>query len=201
MFKTLTLFLFSLLLPVVANASIIDLGKITRDTSTGLDWLDLTETLGGTVLESDKYIGEGAEYENWRLSTIEEVQLLFKNFGLVKGTYGGLPVPGIQYPKFIDAVTMIGNIGNSSQNYDYAFFGFTGSMNDVGDYKTAGMFHLIGKDYVVAQFEGAAAPKNYINPSRGLFLVRESPSQVPVPASIWLFSSALIGLFSLKRKS
>jgi len=30
----------------VANAAIIDLGNVTRDTGTGLDWLDLTETRG-----------------------------------------------------------------------------------------------------------------------------------------------------------
>jgi hypothetical protein len=57
---------------VAASAELVDLGTITRDTDTGLDWLDLTETVGFSTNEllNDAL---GLMSAGWRHATADEV--------------------------------------------------------------------------------------------------------------------------------
>ncbi len=46
-----------------ANAAIIDLGNITRDTGTGLDWLNVTESRNLSYNQVTAQMGIGGAYE------------------------------------------------------------------------------------------------------------------------------------------
>ena len=83
--KILTL--VGLTLSLSANAAIVDMGNITRDTTTGLDWLDLTETNGRIYNDISSKLGAGQEFDGWCYASSEDVQALWKNLGVVNGTY------------------------------------------------------------------------------------------------------------------
>ena len=77
------LVLAGLSLSLTANAVIIDLGNITRDTDTGLDWLDVTETRGLSYNQVTAQFGAGGDYEGFRYATAAELDQLLLNFGYV----------------------------------------------------------------------------------------------------------------------
>jgi len=66
-----------------SNAGIIDLGNITRDTETGLDWLDVTETRGLSFNDVVAQLSPDGAYEGWRYATYSELDELILNFGYV----------------------------------------------------------------------------------------------------------------------
>ncbi|MCK7594452.1 hypothetical protein [Pseudomarimonas salicorniae] len=73
-------------------------GLITRDTRTGLDWLDLTPSLGLTFVELAPRLAPGGSLEEFRLASAEELRSLYKSalipaqfFGYPHGYYGHLP--------------------------------------------------------------------------------------------------------------
>ncbi|MGY9003690.1 MAG: PEP-CTERM sorting domain-containing protein [Rhodospirillales bacterium] len=67
--------------PQVAHATLLDLGDITRDTNTGLDWLDLTITNGRSYADVFSKLGVGEEFEGWRYATGFELADLFESAG------------------------------------------------------------------------------------------------------------------------
>ena len=58
-----------------ANATIIDNGSYTTDTITGLDWLDVTETLGLSV---DQVLASPL-YNDWHYATADQFSTLIYN--------------------------------------------------------------------------------------------------------------------------
>jgi hypothetical protein len=69
-----------LIAAIPAKAELLDRGKTTIDTVSGLEWLDLIETKQYTANE----INTKNNYSNqneWRLATLPEVQQLFAQFG------------------------------------------------------------------------------------------------------------------------
>ena len=73
---------------LIANATIIDLGNITRDTNTRLDWLDVTETLNMSYDDVIVQMGIGNKYERWRYATAAELDQLIINFGYSAASTG-----------------------------------------------------------------------------------------------------------------
>ncbi len=191
-----------LTLSFTANAAMIDLGSITRDTSTGLDWLDLTETNGRSYTDISSQLGAGQEFDGWRYATVDEVQQLWKNFGLIEGT--GVYISKndtSQYNGFINAVSLLGNTYNEwDSNYDFGAAGFTAN---VVSYNTAliivnGMHHTLFEDEAYVLSPNVSSNRNMEALFMGSYLV--APSAVPIPTAAWLFSTALIGMMGLKRK-
>src|SRR5262245_38450568 len=73
------------------QASLVDLGVVTRDTGTGLDWLDVSVTLG---LSYNEALQTGFVTEQgFRPATIEEVAQLFLN--------AGAPTQGLFQPNLV----------------------------------------------------------------------------------------------------
>ena len=66
---------------ISASAAIVDLGNITRDTTTGLEWLDVTETVGLSFNDVQSLMVSGGEFEGWRYATTFEFEQLIINFG------------------------------------------------------------------------------------------------------------------------
>jgi hypothetical protein len=53
--------------------------NIAQDSETGLDWLRLTNTQGMSINEVVDELGEGGDFEGWRLATSTEVQTMIEN--------------------------------------------------------------------------------------------------------------------------
>lgn len=82
-----------LLSPMAANALLINLGDVTRDTRTGLDWLDLTETQG---ISYDAVLGGAGGYldDGWKIATGDLIDDLFYRYSLfVPERQDGGPIP------------------------------------------------------------------------------------------------------------
>jgi uncharacterized repeat protein (TIGR01451 family) len=58
---------------------------ITRDTMTGLDWLDLTQTANRSYNDVSSQLGAGGQFAGFRYATQAEVTALFSKFGLPFG--------------------------------------------------------------------------------------------------------------------
>ncbi len=72
-----------------ANAAIQDLGTITRDTETGLEWLDVTETAGMTYNQVITATETGAlQGQGWEYATADQFDELIINFGYIAVTTG-----------------------------------------------------------------------------------------------------------------
>ena len=85
--KSLALVGLTLSLSAYADIQSIDSpfgpNTITRDTVTGLDWLDLTVTRGLSYEQVTAQMGPGGTYEGWRYATVAELDQLIANFGYV----------------------------------------------------------------------------------------------------------------------
>ena len=66
------------------NAELVDNGKITSDTQTGIDWLDLTETSGLSYDYVSSQLGSGGRFEGWAFASREQINTFFSNAGFVK---------------------------------------------------------------------------------------------------------------------
>jgi len=91
-------------------------GLITRDTQTGLRWLDVTETQGLSV---DFILGDGDGWltAGYRYATLAEVQTLAQNAGVVTFSPVNIRleanVPGVSL-----LIDLLGNVGTTSLDVD-----------------------------------------------------------------------------------
>lgn len=86
--KVILPFLLRRLVPFVlasstacASAGLIDYATYTRDTVTGLDWLDLTATRGFSYDDVASQMGSGQMYEGWRFASRAEVTQFWSDAG------------------------------------------------------------------------------------------------------------------------
>ena len=227
-----TLALVGLTLSFSTSAAILSLdssygsGTITRDTTSGLDWLDVTVTRG---LSYDQVLDEmapGGAYTGWRYATVTDLNQLITNFGYTAINHDCLePAQYCDYMGGDNLIveTMIKTLGDTLD----AFLDSTGAAYDTDENgaghtwgllaaeepdsvviragfihdrelvrRESGLLWTDNNDRVTTDFGGALRGRSDVE--LGSFLV--SPSAVPVPATIWLFSSALIGLVGVSRK-
>ena len=191
--------LVSLTLSVAANSALVDNGNFTYDSDQGLDWLDFTETAGLS------YSDALAANSGWRLATNLEIESLHatgfdgyfstnpNDFSSELG--GGSPYSD-QEEDFTNWINLFGDTGFPAQSSR----GFYLDENSV--------WRVIGVTVAVAGGNSLIFGTNFgfngssdIDGGRdgfGFALVRTAT--VPIPAAIWLFGTALIGMASLKRK-
>lgn len=226
--------LAGLTLSLSANAAIVSIDSsfgadtITRDTATGLDWLDVTETLNLSYNEVTAQLGSGGAFEGYRYATEAELGTLISNFGYVAQDQncdnGAL---------FCDTSDNVGGQGELVEvmirtlgdTLDAFYATRPGAISSEGaGYVTgllerpeliptkAGSAQISDAEFSVippagfGQLDGGDIVLTqyglqdllYSNVAVGSFLV--APSPVPVPAAAWLFVTALLGLVGLKRR-
>lgn len=211
------LVLLIVLFTMPAQSELVDLGTITRDTDTGLDWLDLTETVGRSYDDVSSSFGLGQEFYGWRYATNTEVEDLFnqmfENFvpTYANGSPGRSFLKEGGYSTIVEDTERFQDLFGFSGEYYLDGYG-SDSVGDIlntvslGWYENEnGQLHTMGVQnlaatsniYVVStDFDGNYESQRYNgHPHAGTFLVQE----VPVPATAWLFGSALVGLAGMGR--
>lgn len=96
--------------------------NITRDTSTNLEWLDLTVTTGSSFNDVSAQLTAGGTLDGFRFATTSEVAALWSSFGFSPGFDGNS-----SNPEILTAVTFLGNTFGVS-----AAEGFNGLYDDSG---------------------------------------------------------------------
>ena len=72
--------------PFVATASLINAGTYMSDTSTGLDWLDLTASLDMSYDYVSSQLGPGGAFAGWQYATVAQVETLWTDAEILPGT-------------------------------------------------------------------------------------------------------------------
>ncbi len=98
-------------------------GSITRDTATGLDWLDVPISQGRTFLDVAGEFGSGGDFEGFRHATEAEFQSLVVNAGIPDIN---VPVTGDLTP-FTDLIDLVGATDSQAGNPETLGF-----LNDLG---------------------------------------------------------------------
>jgi len=92
-FLTVVLLLATAVMPSTTSAVLQSVsdptygpGSITRDTDTGLEWLDLTNSYNQTFVYVASQFGPGGAYEGFRHARSDEVRLYWEHGGISVGT-------------------------------------------------------------------------------------------------------------------
>ena len=182
-----------------ASAALVDFGNRTLDTSTGLEWLDLTASSGRSASYVAGQFGSGGVFEGYRFATGAEVQAFFASAGVSLGT---------SEANFAPSSVLLGLIG-VTQSLVFSF----------GTYDAAFGYHVdpglmpgrISYSFVAATNYGATpdlgeafyafdgSPDTDANAAFGSWLVRSS--QVPEPATGALAALALMAAAGAQQAS
>ncbi len=230
-----SLALIGLSFSLSVNASIISLDSsfgentITRDTATGLDWLDVTETRGLSFYHVTDQMGAGQTYEGFRYATMAEFDQLVTNFGYVARkqncTAGQFCDRDLAESTLVEQ--MILTLGDTVRDY-YDSINFRFSVDPAGAGGTVGMLAdpflgypnntgaqialIMDNQRVWRAFDqGVFNSPDFVMSAfggeskarfeqyNGSFLVSEIPHEVPTPSTHWLIIAALAGLMGARK--
>ncbi len=167
-------------------AALVDNGNSMIDTGTGLQWLDLTETLGSswnTVEGSTLVTNDGYVH-----ATVAQVQTLFLNAGFLTtdNTNNLLNNPAAaDLLAFLGCTQFCGTVNATGRGFA-----------DNGTFKSRPNYHTSGLGAGAAVISLQTSDLDLVDTTAGHFLVKP----VPVPAAVWLFGSGLLGLAGMARR-
>lgn len=198
------LLLVALLCCSGAHASLIEVDLfdagdklITRDTDTGLDWLDLTETTGISYDDMLLELGVGGMYEGFRYATTADVDGLQQAARLSEGLF--FTASNITRLRVVSLIDMVGVTNfDASTGYEYAYgitsdpFEPTSSIDD----RIARGFSLTAG---VSAFQGVIGD-NVSSSTASSWLIRDTPTAVPLPGAVYLFMSGIAMFVGWRKK-
>jgi hypothetical protein len=205
-----TIALIGLTLSVSANAAIVSIDdatfgadSVTRDTETGLEWLDITKSAGLSYDFVSANTGVGGYFDGWSYASVARVTELFTSAGGLESQLGAnnaLNFEPVQKLLGLWGTTYIDGSSPPPTEFGMAFACNTDCMQSTGAFATFryefnGSFPAVAIAEFNPGWDGAPALTNV-----GHALYRQT-SAVPIPAAAWLFGSALLGLGALKRKT
>lgn len=184
--------------------------NITRDTSTGLDWLDVAVSAGRsyedlTGVDGSNEFDPGGDFAGFRYATFldldgnfqsSQIDSLLKSANLGVMSFSSLGT----YSRVKDLLDYVGCSGNCG-GYGYAYGTILNNSMEVKEVSVETFFDFFGNWGRVQN--GDSVPLHTSNTTgfpvvKGNWLVRDTV--VPVPAAVWLFGSGLIGLIGIARR-
>jgi hypothetical protein len=182
---------------ISVNDSVLGLDKITRDTSTQLEWLDIDLTAGLSWNEAvDNYTSLGFSH-----ASVSQVESLFSSAGILgvdTGTSAANYAPSLALQ---DLITCRPGFNSSTASSLCSTFAFT-ALDSLGRSELAWVDrnNTLGVATVIANsnnFIGPSSLDSYRHISRSHWMVRST--EVPEPSALLLTIFGLLALFSSKR--
>jgi hypothetical protein len=187
--------LSSLAIPIVDPSRFVDNGRITLDTVTGFEWLDVNLTEGISYYGLKEQFKPGGDFEGYRHATEREVQELFSgfNFGELSGTR----------PIDDNVLLFIDLFGNISTDARLAWV--HGWVNGEGlSVSKLPMYNVsVSYESGLAHVSGDQTGQKRDIPTKGVgsFVVRADPNEVPeIDASSAPIALSLLLLTVLMRR-
>jgi hypothetical protein len=187
----------------VSNANIISVdwqssgdGLLTRDTTSNLEWLDLTQTYNQTVASILPLTSAGQAYEGFRLALASEVHALMAAAGLPVSSATGTISSNASDLAAADALTLL--LGETvGQYFGSSYYGSRGHLDDGGIDRVVGYYTINDTSLFNDYFSGAPTW-----PGAGVWLVRDSQTNaVPEPAALCLLGIGLAGFVFSRRRN
>jgi hypothetical protein len=163
--------------------------NITRDTQSGLDWLDVTLSTGYSYNQVIEQLGDGRAFDGLRFATEAELVGLFEHAGL--DIDANTPVePAIALLDLV-GISVASRGGGHIAGYFY-----DGDTNS-----SVGLATLIAptgreESYDIIIWKNSRS-SSQVSSISGSWLVRDTPNNVPEPAA---FLMCTIGLFAARRR-
>ncbi len=180
----------ALIISTDVSALLIDNGSYTTDSESGLDWLDLTETIGMSYNDVSSQFGYGGLFEGWQYATRNEISTLINAAG-GDGIYNGWSTSnnGIVIP-------LLELWGSTNGQYESRVL--TGDSAGYGNVYFVGLFddpsyYYSSTSDSISMFDDMIFPVLFGSPVLGSALVRSTVS-VPEPTTMWLLG---VGVFVL----
>lgn len=181
-----------------AQASLIDFGTYTKDSSTGLDWLDMSFTDGLSYNQVSTAIA-GGSLNGWRFATSSEFD------GLINSAVGA-PYVAIHSDTAIltqmqALVSLLGSTyddGNAGSTYAYTV-GYVDSTSLASAHARQFGYHVPGGYVRPASDPSWDNSKTYVSTFQGSFLVR-SATVPDAGSTALLLGIALLGIAYRKRR-
>ena len=192
-------------------------GLITYDTSSGLDWLDLTETTNMSFNFVTTQLDEGGIFDGWRYANEAEVLGLFDSAGFIMPHYTEFESTPEQVNAVKTLISLMGETGvpfggeSNPERRGSQFFFHDEDYNPEQDpltWQSQAIFEY--EDRGLPEFPRyadlsttrlMARPDNGFDSSSSGLVRQHVANQVPLPASGWLFISMISSLAILRRKS
>lgn len=194
----------------------------TLDEQTGIEWLDLTETVGMSYSQISGMFGNGGQFGGWRFPTATEI------FSLYDNQFAGIDSASVA----INNSYQVGVLGASKTLDFLSLIGITGNYEGGSNLVSSGMYMYDGNYlHAAAQYynnttyfymnRNVNASTTDIHAFRGVYLVSDGgttlssqqdpsinannanapTSDVSAPALLGLMGLGLFGLASLRRRS
>lgn len=221
--KLSTLFALASLAATLAapvRAAIIDHGDFLADTATGLNWLDVTQSVNMSYSAVSSQFGAGGQFEGWRYATGDEFNALITNATgtPTAGNYGYIN----QEVDRTDALVAL--LGSTLDTYWTNAYGTTydafvgraegeavdytyGMLADLTSFGSPWIAMIYDGEYAINQVVNdysrahqAFTGTNLANYVTGSFLVRQETS-IPEPSAIALLAIGLLGLGVSRRRA
>lgn len=186
------IFLIAILSPA-ARAALVSIddpihgvGAITRDSGTGLEWLDVPLSVNWSFVDITYEFGVGGKFEGFRHATGAELIELY--------THAGIPdidVSNGSSANIGPVTSLIGLVGDTDdqdgnpETFGFVYDTFSGSLRYSGDLDF--LLYNGSPVYAATVFNGFARNENIPLDFAGHWLVR----QVPIPSSLLLLATGL----------
>jgi len=188
-------------LSLSAEAALIDNGTYISDTDSHLDWLKVEPTRGLGFNGVSAQMGVGQAFYGWSYATGAQFDVLMLGQGAIPDSgpcYWGGAFCG-NSPANVAAATYVSNLLGETRSATITFGpskteGFLADIPPGGANIVRFTASLTGSYGEIDTYYSTTDQRYDV----ASFLVR--PSAVPVPGSLWLLSSGLLGLIGIGRR-